>query len=181
MQNAATWAQPPSVTRSRCSIDIVADAVTVNPYLGPESLRPFLKRTDSGVIMLCRTSNPENAWLQDYPDERSGVPARRSRGRRVERYRQRDAGRRRNVSRTSFGSFATQSATCRCSFPASALKAATSKRPCAPVSTPTVRSRRSMHHAAFCMHRAAPTSNAAARDAVISLRNEINRVRGVEL
>ena len=44
-----------------------ADAVTVNPYLGPESLRPFLERADRGVIILCRTSNPENAWLQDFP------------------------------------------------------------------------------------------------------------------
>jgi orotidine-5'-phosphate decarboxylase len=45
-----------------------ADAVTVNPYLGPESLRPFLKRADRGVFILCRTSNPENAWLQNHPD-----------------------------------------------------------------------------------------------------------------
>jgi orotidine-5'-phosphate decarboxylase len=44
-----------------------ADAVTVNPYLGPESLQPFLKRAGKGVFILCRTSNPENAWLQDYP------------------------------------------------------------------------------------------------------------------
>lgn len=44
-----------------------ADAATVNPYLGPESLRPYLKRTDRGVFILCRTSNPENAWLQDFP------------------------------------------------------------------------------------------------------------------
>jgi orotidine-5'-phosphate decarboxylase len=45
-----------------------ADAVTVNPYLGPESLRPFFKRTDRGVFILCRTSNPENAWLQNHPE-----------------------------------------------------------------------------------------------------------------
>jgi orotidine-5'-phosphate decarboxylase len=44
-----------------------ADAVTVNPYLGPESLRPFLRRVDRGVVVLCRTSNPESAWLQDFP------------------------------------------------------------------------------------------------------------------
>jgi orotidine-5'-phosphate decarboxylase len=44
-----------------------ADAVTVNPYLGPESLRPFLRRTDRGTVVLCRTSNPESAWLQDFP------------------------------------------------------------------------------------------------------------------
>jgi orotidine-5'-phosphate decarboxylase len=42
-----------------------ADAVTVNPYLGEDSLRPFLKRKDKGVIILCRTSNPGSRDLQD--------------------------------------------------------------------------------------------------------------------
>src|SRR5665647_1986436 len=35
-----------------------ADAVTVNPYLGRDSVQPFLDRADKGVIILCRTSNP---------------------------------------------------------------------------------------------------------------------------
>jgi len=35
-----------------------ADAATVNPYMGKDSLEPFLKRVDKGVIILCRTSNP---------------------------------------------------------------------------------------------------------------------------
>jgi len=35
-----------------------ADAVTVNPYLGTDSLTPYLERQDKGVIILCRTSNP---------------------------------------------------------------------------------------------------------------------------
>jgi orotidine-5'-phosphate decarboxylase len=34
-----------------------ADAVTVNPYLGADSLQPFLKYKDHGVIILCYTSN----------------------------------------------------------------------------------------------------------------------------
>src|SRR5579862_5614550 len=42
-----------------------ADAVTVNPYLGSDSLEPFLKRADRGVIILCRTSNPGARDLQD--------------------------------------------------------------------------------------------------------------------
>lgn len=46
-----------------------ADAVTVNPYLGSESVAPFLEYEDRGVIVLCRTSNPDSAWLQQYPDE----------------------------------------------------------------------------------------------------------------
>lgn len=42
-----------------------ADAVTVNPYLGGDSLEPFLKHEDKGVIILCRTSNPGARDLQD--------------------------------------------------------------------------------------------------------------------
>jgi orotidine-5'-phosphate decarboxylase len=42
-----------------------ADAVTVNPYLGGDSLEPFLRREDRGVIVLCRTSNPGARDLQD--------------------------------------------------------------------------------------------------------------------
>ncbi|MEP7096261.1 MAG: orotidine-5'-phosphate decarboxylase [Dokdonella sp.] len=42
-----------------------ADAVTVNPYLGRDSLQPFLDREDKGVIILCRTSNPGARDLQD--------------------------------------------------------------------------------------------------------------------
>jgi len=34
-----------------------ADAVTVNPLFGRESLDPFLKRADKGIIVLCLTSN----------------------------------------------------------------------------------------------------------------------------
>jgi len=41
-----------------------ADAITVNPFLGPESLAPFLAWQDRGVVVLCRTSNPDSAWLQ---------------------------------------------------------------------------------------------------------------------
>jgi len=42
-----------------------ADAVTVNPYLGRDSVQPFLDRADKGVIVLCRTSNPGARDLQD--------------------------------------------------------------------------------------------------------------------
>jgi orotidine-5'-phosphate decarboxylase len=41
-----------------------ADAVTVNPYLGFDSLEPFLAYPDKGTIVLCRTSNPGGADLQ---------------------------------------------------------------------------------------------------------------------
>ena len=42
-----------------------ADAVTVNPYMGEDSVRPFLARPDRGAILLCRTSNP---GAQDFQD-----------------------------------------------------------------------------------------------------------------
>jgi orotidine-5'-phosphate decarboxylase len=42
-----------------------ADAVTVNPYLGRDSVEPFLKHADKGVIILCRTSNPGARDFQD--------------------------------------------------------------------------------------------------------------------
>jgi orotidine-5'-phosphate decarboxylase len=42
-----------------------ADAVTANPYLGRDSVQPFLDRADRGVVILCRTSNPGASDLQD--------------------------------------------------------------------------------------------------------------------
>ncbi len=42
-----------------------ADAVTVNPYLGEESLMPFLEKKDKGIIILCWTSNPGAKEFQD--------------------------------------------------------------------------------------------------------------------
>jgi len=42
-----------------------ADAVTVNPYLGRDSVQPFLDRAEKGVVILCRTSNPGAGDLQD--------------------------------------------------------------------------------------------------------------------
>jgi orotidine-5'-phosphate decarboxylase len=44
-----------------------ADAVTVNPYLGTDALEPFLRHEDRGVVVLCRTSNPGAGDLQDLP------------------------------------------------------------------------------------------------------------------
>ena len=44
-----------------------ADAVTVNPYLGRDSVQPFLDRAERGVVILCRTSNPGAGDLQDLP------------------------------------------------------------------------------------------------------------------
>lgn len=41
-----------------------ADAVTVNPYMGFDSVQPYLEWQDRGVIVLCRTSNPGGSDLQ---------------------------------------------------------------------------------------------------------------------
>lgn len=49
-----------------------ADAVTVNPYMGEDSVRPFLARRDKGALILCRTSNLggkdfQNLMLEGLP------------------------------------------------------------------------------------------------------------------
>ena len=41
------------------------DAVTLNPYLGRDALQPFLDYADKACIILCRTSNPGSAELQN--------------------------------------------------------------------------------------------------------------------
>lgn len=51
-----------------------ADAVTVNPYLGADSLEPFLDRADKGVFVVCRTSNPGARDLQDLLVDTPGGP-----------------------------------------------------------------------------------------------------------
>ena len=42
-----------------------ADGVTINPYLGGDAIEPFLVDPDRGVFLLCKTSNPGAADLQD--------------------------------------------------------------------------------------------------------------------
>lgn len=44
-----------------------ADALTVNPYLGRDSLGPFIERLDAGrgLFVLVKTSNPSSGDLQD--------------------------------------------------------------------------------------------------------------------
>src|SRR5918994_596596 len=41
------------------------DAITVNPYLGEDSLAPFLSHHDRGVLVVCKTSNSGSADLQN--------------------------------------------------------------------------------------------------------------------
>jgi orotidine-5'-phosphate decarboxylase len=42
-----------------------ADAVTVNPFMGLDSLQPFLEQKDKGIMIVCRTSNAGAKDLQD--------------------------------------------------------------------------------------------------------------------
>jgi orotidine-5'-phosphate decarboxylase len=49
-----------------------AHAVTLSPYLGLDSIEPFLERRDKGAIIICRTSNPGSADLQML--DTGGVP-----------------------------------------------------------------------------------------------------------
>ncbi|HEV8112060.1 MAG TPA: orotidine-5'-phosphate decarboxylase [Planctomycetota bacterium] len=53
----------PADPESRC------DAITVNPYLGKDSVTPFLEacaRTGGGIYVLVRTSNPGGAMFQGH-------------------------------------------------------------------------------------------------------------------
>ena len=49
-----------------------ADAVTLSPFMGFDSVEPYLRRHDKGVFLLCRTSNPggddfQSRRLADLP------------------------------------------------------------------------------------------------------------------
>lgn len=50
-----------------------ADAVTVNPYMGFDSLQPYLEWKSKGVIVLCRTSNEGGSDLQ-FLEDAEGTP-----------------------------------------------------------------------------------------------------------
>jgi uridine monophosphate synthetase len=44
-----------------------AHAITLNPYLGKDSIEPFLGFPEKGTFLLCKTSNPGASDLQDLP------------------------------------------------------------------------------------------------------------------
>lgn len=51
-----------------------ADATTVAPYMGSDSVGPFLEYADKGVYVLCRTSNEGAADFQSLQVVRPGIP-----------------------------------------------------------------------------------------------------------
>jgi uridine monophosphate synthetase len=51
---------------ARAAFEILkADAITINPYLGYDAVEPFIADGEKGVFLLCKTSNPGAADLQD--------------------------------------------------------------------------------------------------------------------
>ena len=50
------------------------DATTVSPYLGFDSIEPFIQYTDKGVFILCRTSNAGAVDFQSLRCETEGGP-----------------------------------------------------------------------------------------------------------
>jgi len=42
-----------------------ADCITLSPYLGLDSVEPFIRRPERGAFLLCKTSNPGSGDLQD--------------------------------------------------------------------------------------------------------------------
>jgi len=51
---------------ARAILDVLGfDAITLHPYLGQDGIEPFLNRAEKVSIILCRTSNPGAAEIQD--------------------------------------------------------------------------------------------------------------------
>ena len=62
-----------SKSYARALFDIFGlDAATINPYLGFDSIDPFLQYQDKGIILLCRTSNSGAADFQSLKCETPG-------------------------------------------------------------------------------------------------------------
>jgi len=56
-----------------------ADCLTVNPYLGEDSLTPFVEqagRTSTGIFVLVKTSNPGSGFIQDLKFENLSISER---------------------------------------------------------------------------------------------------------
>lgn len=52
--------------------DLGFDAATVNPYLGLDSVVPWIERSDKAAIIVCRTSNPGAPDFQDLSVQAEG-------------------------------------------------------------------------------------------------------------
>jgi len=66
----------PLATRGGAGAELAADALTVNPYLGLDTLEPFIAAAESsgaGLFVLVRTSNPGSGDLQELRLEGGGA------------------------------------------------------------------------------------------------------------
>jgi len=53
---------------ARAAFEVLgADAITLSPYLGYDSLTPFMQDPEKGIFLLCKTSNAGSVDLQDLP------------------------------------------------------------------------------------------------------------------
>lgn len=65
---AEAYARAYLTPKSEGGSDLEVDCITINPFLGPETLEPFVERSKKygkGVFFLAKTSNPGAGWLQD--------------------------------------------------------------------------------------------------------------------
>jgi len=53
---------------------LAVHAITLSPYLGRDSVEPFLADPEKGAFLLCKTSNPGAGDLQDVPVRETGEP-----------------------------------------------------------------------------------------------------------
>ena len=51
-----------------------AQSITLNPYLGYDSLQPFIKNAEQGAFLICKTTNTGTVDLQDLPLAGEGLP-----------------------------------------------------------------------------------------------------------
>ncbi len=65
-----------SAAYARAIFDVLGfDAVTVNPYMGHDSILPFINYAERGVFILCKTSNPGAGDFQSLPLQSEQGPA----------------------------------------------------------------------------------------------------------
>ncbi|MFM9950175.1 MAG: orotidine-5'-phosphate decarboxylase [Saprospiraceae bacterium] len=79
---ADAYARAYLTPKSAGGSDLEVDCITINPFLGPETLEPFVecaKKYGKGVFFLAKTSNPGAGWLQDQMIEGQTVSDRVSR------------------------------------------------------------------------------------------------------
>jgi orotidine-5'-phosphate decarboxylase len=56
--------------------DLEVDCITINPFLGPDSVEPFLhcaREFGKGLFFLVKTSNPSASWIQDFSRDGTSI------------------------------------------------------------------------------------------------------------